>query len=174
MAGNNAYLPPANKVWGKLIFSEACVKNSVHGGFLVWGRLVPGGACSWGFWSGGSGPRGCLLWGVWSGGRCLLLGGAWCRPPRWLLLQAVRILLECIFVFFIFVLNIGHQYWSYLEHCRASFLAETDLGQLGFSGLSDLTHITHIKLFFRKFYNLYFTGEVSLRWQTFVRIYVLQ
>ena len=24
------YLPPANKVWGKVIFSEACVKNSVH------------------------------------------------------------------------------------------------------------------------------------------------
>ena len=26
------YLPPASKVWGKVIFSEACVKNSVHGG----------------------------------------------------------------------------------------------------------------------------------------------
>ena len=25
-------LPPANKVWGKVIFSEACVKNSIHGG----------------------------------------------------------------------------------------------------------------------------------------------
>ena len=25
-------LPPANEVWGKVIFSEACVKNSVHGG----------------------------------------------------------------------------------------------------------------------------------------------
>ena len=24
-------LPPANVVWGKVIFSEACVKNSVHG-----------------------------------------------------------------------------------------------------------------------------------------------
>ena len=24
------YLPPANEVWGKVIFSEACVKNSVH------------------------------------------------------------------------------------------------------------------------------------------------
>ena len=29
----NAFLlPPANKVWGKVIFSEACVKNSVHRG----------------------------------------------------------------------------------------------------------------------------------------------
>ena len=25
-------LPPANEVWGKVIFSEACVKNSIHGG----------------------------------------------------------------------------------------------------------------------------------------------
>ena len=28
------FLPPANEVWGKVIFSEACVKNSVHGGGL--------------------------------------------------------------------------------------------------------------------------------------------
>ena len=27
-----ALLPPANEVWGKVIFSEACVKNSVHRG----------------------------------------------------------------------------------------------------------------------------------------------
>ena len=27
-----SFLLPANKVWGKVIFSEACVKNSVHGG----------------------------------------------------------------------------------------------------------------------------------------------
>ena len=26
------FLPPANEVWGKVIFSEACVKNSVHRG----------------------------------------------------------------------------------------------------------------------------------------------
>ena len=25
-------LPPINEVWGKVIFSVACVKNSVHGG----------------------------------------------------------------------------------------------------------------------------------------------
>ena len=25
-------LPPANEVWGKIIFSQACVKNSVHRG----------------------------------------------------------------------------------------------------------------------------------------------
>ena len=35
-----AFLPPANEVWGKVIFSETCVKNSVHGG---WGTTVGGG-----------------------------------------------------------------------------------------------------------------------------------
>ena len=96
------YLPPANKVWGKVIFSQACVNNSVHGG--------GSGACSrGGAWSGevpalgglvlgGSGPRG----GVWSlGGVCsqggLLLGGL-VETPRRLILPAVRILLECILV----------------------------------------------------------------------------
>ena len=75
------FLPRANEVWGKVIFSEACVKNSVHRGGLVpgVGGLVLGG--------GGSGPGGCLLprgglvlggggsgpggtcsWGVWSRG----------------------------------------------------------------------------------------------------------
>ena len=29
------FLPPANEVWGKVIFSEACVKNSVHMGRWV-------------------------------------------------------------------------------------------------------------------------------------------
>ena len=29
-----ALLPPANEVWGKVIFSEVCVKNSVHRGGL--------------------------------------------------------------------------------------------------------------------------------------------
>ena len=28
----NIFLPPANEVWGMVIFSVACVKNSVHGG----------------------------------------------------------------------------------------------------------------------------------------------
>ena len=27
---SHLFLPPANEVWGKVIFSEACVKNSVH------------------------------------------------------------------------------------------------------------------------------------------------
>ena len=28
------FLPPANEVWGKVTFSVACVKNSIHGGGL--------------------------------------------------------------------------------------------------------------------------------------------
>ena len=30
--GDKHFLPPANEVWGKVIFSVAFVKNSVHGG----------------------------------------------------------------------------------------------------------------------------------------------
>ena len=37
------FLPPANEVWGKVIFSEACVKNSVHGG----GGWYPSMHCRW-------------------------------------------------------------------------------------------------------------------------------
>ena len=43
------FLPPANEVWDKVIFSEACVKNSVHKGWGcawsgggAWSREVPG------------------------------------------------------------------------------------------------------------------------------------
>ena len=54
-----ALLPPANEVWGKVIFSQACVKNSVHRGGLV---------------QGGCSRGGCLLWGA-----LLLGGGAWSR-----------------------------------------------------------------------------------------------
>ena len=35
-------LPPANEVWGKVIFSQACVKNSVRGGAWSGGCLLPG------------------------------------------------------------------------------------------------------------------------------------
>ena len=55
------FLPPANEVWGKVIFSEACVKNSVYRGVGAWsggvpGRGVPGPR-------GVLGPRGCLVLG---------------------------------------------------------------------------------------------------------------
>ena len=65
-------LPPANEVWGKEIFLEACVKNSVHRG-------------------GWSAPGGCLLLrGAWSGGVCsreavcLFLGGMPGGDPSWM------------------------------------------------------------------------------------------
>ena len=57
-------LPPANEVWGKVIFSETCVKNSVH----------RGGACSRGMVPA---PRS----GAWSGG-CLVLGVPGRDPPN--------------------------------------------------------------------------------------------
>ena len=78
------YLPPANKVWGKVIFSQACVKNSVHGGGVVPAR---GGAWSgrcllWAVWSwGGLVPGGCLVPGGMSAPRGACSWGAWWRPP---------------------------------------------------------------------------------------------
>ena len=77
-----------------------CVCDSVHGGRC----LVPGGSAPGGVPAPGwvSAPGG----GAWSqqvevpgprGGACCR-GGAWWRPPRRLLLRAVRILLECILV----------------------------------------------------------------------------
>ena len=47
---NSAYLPP-QRSWGKVTFSEACVKNSVHRGVSrprprqKVGGLVRGGGC---------------------------------------------------------------------------------------------------------------------------------
>ena len=37
------FLPPANEVWGKVIFSEVCVENSIHRGE----GCYPSMHCSW-------------------------------------------------------------------------------------------------------------------------------
>ena len=66
-------LPPANEVWGKVIFSQACVKNSVHGGE---GGAIP--ACIAG------GIPACLAAGLQGWGGVLpggLLRGI--TPPPW-------------------------------------------------------------------------------------------
>ena len=78
--------------------------------------LSPGGAWSRGEGAssrgvGVHGPRGGG-WGASSGG-CMVMGGAWSQgvhgpgasgdPPGWLLLRAVRFLLECILVFSYFL-----------------------------------------------------------------------
>ena len=116
-------LPPANEVWGKVIFLHLSVilftgecYPSMHcrwyasmpcrgsaipvciaGGIpaCLAGGCYPSMHCRW-YPSmpckGESAPAGGLL----PGG--LLLGGVWWRPPGRLLLQAVRILLECILV----------------------------------------------------------------------------
>ena len=49
-----SFLPPANELWGKVIFSQACVKNSVHRG----GVPGPGGSALGGVCSRGSAPGG--------------------------------------------------------------------------------------------------------------------
>ena len=60
-------LPPANEVWGKVIFSLACVKNSFHGGG-AWsqGGWVPGPRGSLVLGEGVPGPVWVYFWGVWS------------------------------------------------------------------------------------------------------------
>ena len=108
-------LPPANEVWGKVIFSEECVKNSVHkggvsalpggvcsGGCLLWGVSALGGVCPRCLLQGVSAlgvsaPGVSALGGVCSGG-CVCLRGVWWRHAPRILLRAVCILLECILV----------------------------------------------------------------------------
>ena len=69
-------LPPANEV-----FIGVCQEFCSQGGCLL--------------------PRGCLLPGVSAPRGVSAPGGegAWWRPSRWILLRAVRILLECILIF---------------------------------------------------------------------------
>ena len=86
------------------MFTSVCL--STGGVPAPGGCLLLGGAWSWGMPGPGSawsrervpGPEGLVQEGAWSGGTCSW-GGTWWRPPR-LLLRAVRILLECILVFF--------------------------------------------------------------------------
>ena len=70
------------EVWGKVIFSQACVKNSVHRGTCAWSR------------------------GVHCSRRGRVPGGD--TPPR-PLLRVVRILLKCILVFYYFY---SHQWFK--------------------------------------------------------------
>ena len=122
----NCYRP--QRSWGKVIFSEACVKNSVHRGRPQ--AHTHGGGCV--VWVGGSkGPHpGGRLGGL-AGGRLQAhtqgvsrstrggggspgpgLGGGVSQhalrqtpPSRWLLLREVNILLEWIRVHFKFYLS---------------------------------------------------------------------
>ena len=116
------YLPPANEVWGKVIFLHLFVILFTGGACVV----APGGGvrgcsggeegmhgCSWGaciIAQGVHGKRGaCVAKGVHGkggmcgkGGACMAKGGhAWYAPPpeiRPVIARAVRIPLECILV----------------------------------------------------------------------------
>ena len=119
------FLPPANEVWGKVIFSQASV------------ILFMGGACMPRGHAWGGGPKGARMaggvhgqgWGCvhgrgaytargrsvcvvgWQGGIHGWRGHAWERRP---LQRAVRILLECILV---------KQYFQFLlSHIGQSFV----------------------------------------------------
>ena len=76
--------PPANEVWGQVIFSEACVKNSVHRVGVVSQHALQVVSQHALQVSGGGGIPACTE----------------VNPPArgQLLPRAVRILLECILV----------------------------------------------------------------------------
>ena len=65
--GNYIYRP--QRSWGKVIFSEACVKNSVHRVGRAWQWGMCGG--------GGMHGRGCAWWGV------CMAGGMHGRRHAW-------------------------------------------------------------------------------------------
>ena len=91
--GYSYSLPPANEVWGKVIFSQASVGLYLGGGVHPYGGIE--GVCiQW-----GEGVEGLHL-----GGRGVCIQGDWEDPSPHRILwdtvnkQAVRILLECILV----------------------------------------------------------------------------
>ena len=78
--------------WGKVIFSEACVKNSVHGGHAWQGGMHGGGV---------HGRGACVVVGT-----CMAGGGhAWQILRDTVNERAVHILLECILMPFELVLS---------------------------------------------------------------------
>ena len=99
------FLPPANEVWGKVIFLHlfvilftgvgggggipACIAGGIPACLAAGGGAIP--ACIAG------GIPACLaVGGACSGGSAP--GGGWRKSPGRLQLRAVRILLECILV----------------------------------------------------------------------------
>ena len=84
------------------IFSNVCQEFCPRGGGSgpggAWSRGVRdprGGVWSWGV----PGPGGCLIqWGAWSRGVWSWGLSVWRPHSQWLLLRAVHILRECIFV----------------------------------------------------------------------------
>ena len=68
----NSLLPPANKVWAKVIFSQVCVIPSVHGGGVcLQGVSIKGDLHLW-----GSASRGSAYMGGLHGGRSASRGGS--------------------------------------------------------------------------------------------------
>ena len=85
----NLFLPPANEVWGKVMFLHVSVILSPEGGGLhpegvcIQGRLPTGGFAS----VGSASREGVYIWGEWAD-----------PPPPELEKRAVHILLECFLV----------------------------------------------------------------------------
>ena len=122
-------LPPANEVWGKVIFLHLSVI------LFTGGCLVPRGD-AWSRGSAWSGGGGCLVaeagllpgGGAWSRGSAL--GGCLVETPtRRLLLRVVRILLECILVLILALFDIFSDILFLVELTRnnCSYLKQNKL-----------------------------------------------
>ena len=97
LSGSRSYYRP-QRSWGKVIFSEACVKNSVHRRGVC-GR---GGVCVAGaghVWQGGRAWQGVYMVGEGVHGRYYEIVNK----------RVVRILLECILVFDFEVVSFNSQ-----------------------------------------------------------------
>ena len=76
-------LPPANEVWGKVIFSQACVSHSVHRRVPVWCHFLSGCLVPCSLWGSVSVQRGLCPGALCPGGLCSLSRGSLSgRPPR--------------------------------------------------------------------------------------------
>ena len=80
-------LLPTNEVWGKVIFSEACVSHSVHRGCAWWeivwvGGCVVGACMMGGMDGGGVHNRGCMMRGMHSRETCMVGGACITRNHR--------------------------------------------------------------------------------------------
>ena len=76
----NNFYHPQMKFGARKYFHKYVSRILSTGGACSGGGLLPGHVCSWGVCSGGvSAPGGSAPGGL---GGCLVLGGAWWRPPN--------------------------------------------------------------------------------------------
>ena len=140
------FLPPANEIWGKVMFSQvfvcpqgvsvpACITDDM----TRWGVSVQGGLCPGrvsvqvGSMPGGGGlypgegvlcPVVSVQGGLYPGGLCQ--GGPHGRKPPYSNKRAARILLECISVYYIKVNKFSFR-WNWISTLKSLCISRTVL-----------------------------------------------